>query len=84
MRDPVNSPVFNGDRKLTHIIHQAIDVAEQVKSETARPESQRRVWHHPQMRVTPLAWRYVNELVGEPDRAAVVAIASAAGVRRAA
>ena len=39
---PVNSPVLNRNGELTHIIHQAIDVTEQVKSETARRESERR------------------------------------------
>ncbi len=39
---PVNSPVFSRDGELTHIIHQAIDVTEQVKSENARRESERR------------------------------------------
>ena len=40
--NPVNSPVFSRDGELTHIIHQAIDVTEQVKSENARCESERR------------------------------------------
>lgn len=39
---PVNSPVFNRDGELTHIIHQAIDVTEQVKSQSAWRESERR------------------------------------------
>ena len=40
--NPINSPVFSRDGDLTHIIHQAIDVTEQVKSENARRESERR------------------------------------------
>ena len=40
--NPINSPVFSRDGELTHIIHQAIDVTEQVKSENARCESERR------------------------------------------
>ena len=39
---PINSPVFNRDGELTHIIHHAIDVTEQVESENARRESERR------------------------------------------
>lgn len=39
---PINSPVLGRDGALTHIIHQAIDVTEQVRSENARRESERR------------------------------------------
>jgi signal transduction histidine kinase len=39
---PVNSPVFDRDGHLTHIIHQAVDITRQVKSEEGRRESERR------------------------------------------
>jgi signal transduction histidine kinase len=39
---PVNSPVFSRDGELTHIIHQAVDITKQVKSENGRRESERR------------------------------------------
>jgi len=39
---PINSPVFNREGKLTHIIHQAVDITRQVESEKSRRESERR------------------------------------------
>jgi signal transduction histidine kinase len=39
---PINSPVFNREGLLTHIIHQAIDITAQVESERGRRESERR------------------------------------------
>lgn len=39
---PVNSPVFNREGRLTHVIHQAVDITRQVESENARRESERR------------------------------------------
>lgn len=39
---PINTPVFSRDGKLTHIIHQAIDITRHVMSETGRRESERR------------------------------------------
>lgn len=39
---PVNSPVFGPDGKLTHIIHNAIDITKQVESENGRRQSERR------------------------------------------
>ena len=39
---PINTPVFDGEGKLTHIIHHAVDITRRVASETARRESEGR------------------------------------------
>lgn len=39
---PINTPVFDDQRRLTHIIHHAVDITEQVLSENALRESERR------------------------------------------
>lgn len=39
---PINTPVFNREGALTHIIHHAIDITRQVTSEMSQRESERR------------------------------------------
>lgn len=39
---PINTPVFDDENRVTHIIHQAVDITEQMQSENALRDSERR------------------------------------------